>query len=50
MEIDMLYIKFTEGRKLGDLEWLVTYQDGISANGYPSQYGPILMYSSFDVQ
>ena len=27
-----------EGRRLSWPEWLVTYRDGIPANGHPSQY------------
>jgi len=27
-----------EGRRLSWPEWLVTYHDGIPANGHPSQY------------
>ena len=28
----------TEGRTLSWPEWLVTYQDGVRANGHPSEY------------
>jgi len=34
----VLISRLVMGRRLSWLEWLVTYQDSIAANGHPPQY------------